>query len=92
MELIANDLPRFEQDISDYNSAKLNLDKNYEMLVAHMNELNNMWEGEAHNQFLETFQADSVRVAEMLDVLKEIHSQLRFAHTEYTGCENTELL
>ena len=53
MDLIANDLSRFGQDISDYQSARVNLDKNFEMLTARIRELSTIWEGEARDQFME---------------------------------------
>lgn len=87
MEIIANDLNRFDEDIEDFKGFFKELNSNYEMLVTHMNDLNRMWEGEAHNQFLETFSVDSNKVMDMLKLLEEISNDLVFAHSEYSSCE-----
>ena len=89
MDTIANDLPKFDQDINDFHGSQQDMVNHYEMLVTHMNELSKMWEGEAHNQLMETFDVDSKRTLELIEMLKEIHDELRFAHSEYTNCENT---
>ena len=88
MDTIANDLSRFDQDIVDFQRAQQDLVNNYEMLVNHMNELSSMWEGEAHDQFLQTFDVDSKRTQQLCLLLKEIYNELRYAHTEYATCEN----
>ncbi len=58
-------------------------------MVDHMNALNNMWEGEAHDQFLQTFSVDREKTFQMIDDFGKILEELRFAHTEYTLCENS---
>ena len=88
MDIIANDLPRFQQDISDYDAAFQSLQDGSDQLTAHMNDLSRMWEGEAHDQLMETFSADQRRVDELRLMLNDLLSDLRFAHTEYTSCEN----
>ena len=88
MELISNDLSRFGQDISDYQNARQELDKSFDVLIAHMRDLSTMWEGDARDQLVVTFAEDSAKVQEMLDSLKEIHRELQFANTEYTQCES----
>ena len=89
MDIIANDLPVFSSDISEYNGAKNYFDRNHESLVAHMNDLNNMWTGEAHDQFVSTFAQDETKIVRLADLLNEMLSELRFAHEEYTRCEST---
>ena len=89
MDVIANDLAKFEQDITDYDGSFTRLDRAQLQLLAHMNELQNMWEGEAHDQFMETFSKDYQKVVNMVDFLKEVLPDLNFADKEYTSCESS---
>ena len=89
MDVIANDLERFGQDITDYNQMLTRLDADQISLLTHMNELQNMWEGEAHNQFMETFNKDYEIVLQMVEFLKELHGDMTYADTEYTECESS---
>ena len=89
MDLIANDLEKFNQDIEDYHGGYNDLTENHEALVSDMNALNSMWEGEAHNQFMETFAADEQQVSEMIKTLLEVYNDLVFASEKYTDCENS---
>ncbi len=88
MDVIANDLAKFEQDITDYNGSFSRLDKAQLQLLAHMNELQNMWEGEAHEKFMETFGNDYQKVLAMVDFLKEVLGDMNYADKEYTSCES----
>ena len=89
MDVIANDLPRFEQDITDYSASFNRLDQAQLQLLSHMNELQNMWEGEAHEQFMETFSNDYKKVLDMVAFLKEVLGDINYADKEYTSCENS---
>ena len=57
-------------------------------MTDHMNALNNMWEGEAHDEFLATFEEDRQKTIRMIEDFKKVLDELRFAHTSYTECEN----
>ncbi len=89
MSIIANDLVRFNEDISDYHSQEQELNRNFESLVTHMNALNNMWKGEAHDTLMESFSIDRDQSMTMIDHIREIYNELVFAHNEYTNCEGT---
>ena len=88
MERIANNLPTFEGDISNYDAAYQSLLNHFSDLVTHMTELNAMWEGEAHDEFLTTFHIDEDKVNQMNDDFKEVLQELKFADKEYTTNEN----
>lgn len=88
-ERMANDLGRFDGDIGDYNKFYQSLIGHFGEMVDHMNALNNMWEGEAHDQFLQTFSVDREKTFQMIDDFGKILEELRFANTEYTLCENS---
>lgn len=86
---MANELERFDGDIGEYNLFYNNLVNHFNDMVNHMNALNGMWDGEAHDQFLATFEEDRQKVQAMIDDFKTIMEELRFAHTEYSNCENS---
>ena len=88
MEIIANDLPRFKQDITDYSGLYNSLMKQWEEMITHVSELNSMWEGEAHNEFMSTFETDRQKMQELTDFLQQLLQELSNAHTEYSQCEN----
>ena len=86
---MANELERFDGDIGEYNNYYNNLVNHFNDMVNHMNALNAMWEGEAHDEFLATFEADRQKTQAIIDDFKKIMEELRFAHTEYSNCENS---
>ncbi len=86
-ERMANNLETFNGDISDYNNHLENLKAHFEDMVNHMNAMNNMWEGEAKDELLQTFETDRHKTNTMIDDFKSILRELRFAHTEYSDCE-----
>ncbi len=88
-ERIANDLETFNGDITDYEGHYKNLVNHFDDMVNHMNALNNMWEGEAHNEFLQTFETDKKKTHDMIKDFKKILDELKFAHREYSECERS---
>ncbi len=87
MEIIANNLPKFNQDIEEYGGALKSIETNYDLLKSHMNELSSMWEGEAHDQMMLTFNKDLDKVNEMIDFLRKTYEHLNYANSEYVQCE-----
>ncbi|MDC7292482.1 MULTISPECIES: hypothetical protein [unclassified Butyrivibrio] len=87
MDVIANNLPQFDGDIQDYNSGYTQLSQAFDQMVIHMNELNTMWEGEAHEELKNTFSNDQQKTQTMLDDVLRVYNELKFAHSEYTSCE-----
>jgi uncharacterized protein YukE len=88
MNVIANNLPQFDGDIQDYAAEQNGLNSAFDQMVAHMNELNSMWEGEAHEQLKQTFTTDQQKVNQMLQDVLRVYKELKFAHSEYTTCES----
>lgn len=86
-ERIANNLQTFESDINDYNNHLQNLISHFSNLITHMNALNSMWEGESHDEFIQKFNIDRENTQIMIDDLKKILDELRFAHSQYSDCE-----
>ena len=87
MSEIANNLATFEGDITTYANDYNKLDQSQNNLNQHIGELNTMWEGEAHDTMIETFNKDYKDVLNIISFLKEINNDLTFAKTEYTNCE-----
>ena len=87
MDVIANNLPQFDGDIQEYNAGYNGLSQAFEQMVGHRNELNTMWEGEAHEQLKATFNEDHQKTKQMLDDVLRVYNELKFAHSEYTSCE-----
>lgn len=87
MQPIANNLPSFNTDIDSYNTAFQSLLGHFNDLVTHMQELNGMWEGEAHEEFLQTFSIDQAKVDDMNEDFNQVLEELRYADKEYETCE-----
>lgn len=89
MEQITNDLPRFENQIQEFSGALNNLKAEFEEMSVRMGELNGMWTGEAHDEFLRTFGEDARKVRSMLEYMEILLSNLNYADDEYRNCEQT---
>ena len=88
MSIIANDLPRYQGDIDDYSTSYNRLIEETQMLAAHMTDLNQMWEGEAHAALIATFAADYAKLQELNAELYRYRQDMQYAHGEYSSCEN----
>ena len=88
MEIIANDLPRFLGDIGDYENAFSSFRTHFEQLNEDMAALNSMWEGEAHDALVASYEKDKARLQELSNLLEQIMNEMKFAHEEYSRCEN----
>lgn len=85
---IANNLPVFNNSISDYDRAYQALVRDFSEVVSQITALNAMWTGQAHDALMERFRVDQNDTQAMLDYLRELLDDLRYAHQEYTRCEN----
>jgi len=86
---IANDLERFAADIEAYNTSLTGATNEYKGVFEEINSLNTMWTGNAHDTFMNQFNADANTMKEMLDVLKQFGTDLETAKKEYTQCEQS---
>ena len=89
MNRIANDMEKFEDQIQKFDNALNKLETGFEEMAIHMRELNSMWTGEAHDEFLITFENDEKMVLKMIEYMKVLLSNLNYADTEYANCEST---
>ncbi|MBE5912016.1 WXG100 family type VII secretion target [Pseudobutyrivibrio sp.] len=89
MDVIANDLGRFDPDIENFKGDEKGLNKNFESLVEHVTTLNTMWDGAAYNTFINRFNRDKEEAQNLINQLENVYNNLRFAYTEYSDCENS---
>lgn len=87
MSVIANNLPKFENDIGSYNKMVNRLKSDYMNLYKHMVDLNGMWTGEAYETLMQNFAEDSKQAMSVLDFLEDFGKKLETADQEYAGCE-----
>lgn len=89
MEVIANDLVKFGQDIENYQNAKQRLKESYNSFVEHIGALDSMWDGPAKKEFDNRFRNDSERALSLINQLESVYDNLIYANTEYDSCEKT---
>lgn len=89
MDRIANEMASFEGRKQDFANALRKLEENFNALATHMRELNNMWTGEAHDEFLKTFADDEKTVQSVIQYMRILSNNLNYADIQYTTCENT---
>ena len=85
--IMANELERFRSDIDAFEKACKSIDDNYKNMFEEIRALDAMWEGPTHDAFVRQVVQDSESMEEIVEYLKEILEDLRYAHKEYTGCE-----
>lgn len=85
IEINTNALQRDTAEIEDYLN-KIQTDKNE--LVSSMQELNGMWEGSAHDAFINQFNIDMQRIDELTKDIEAYLSTLRNAVGVYNRCED----
>lgn len=86
---IANNLSSFKGNIEDYDRGYRQLVRDFEAVVTHMRTLNGMWTGEAHDALMQRFERDRNTTQEMIDYMRQLLDDLKYANTEYIKCENT---
>ena len=86
---IANELERFQSDISTFEEALKVIESNYKNMFSEIKALDAMWTGQAHDAFAVQFGQDAENMEEVLNYVKELLQDLQFAHKEYTSCERS---
>ena len=87
MSVIANNLPKFENDIQSYENVCKNLQTHYACVVKNMIDLNAMWRGESYEALIKTFNEDMKAAQGVMDFLEEMKGKLYTADNEYSDCE-----
>lgn len=86
---MANELERFQSDISTFEDAVKNITDNYKTMFSEIKALDAMWTGQAHDAFAVQFGQDAENMDDIISYIKEILEDLKFAHKEYTSCERS---
>lgn len=86
---IANELERFQSDISVFDQAYNTIKNKYKEMFNQIKELDSMWVGQAHNAFAVQFGQDAENMEEIISYLDELLQDLQFAYKEYTNCERS---
>lgn len=87
MSIIANNLPKFENDIQAYDTVCGKLKTDYAGLIKHMVDLNGMWTGEAYETLMSSFLEDKKEAEGVMEFLEDMSKKLKTADVEYTDCE-----
>lgn len=87
MDRIANNLSRFGDDIERFNSQYKELAANMQEVVDNMNSLSSSWEGEAHDQLMQSFEKDRAKMQQMIESIGKVLENLQYADGEYNSCE-----
>ncbi len=79
---------RLQSDISDLRTRLANMRRIGEAMMAGINALNSMWEGEAKNAFVAQFQTDYETLNSMAEVIEDLIKDLEQAREQYDTCES----
>lgn len=88
MDRIENHLDSFGYDIDTYSNEFTNLTTAYERLKADMEGMQRDWEGEAFEELMTSFHNDQKKADQMVESLKTMLDNLRYADVQYSDCEN----
>lgn len=78
-ENLGSDIRTISGQVDDLNAAK-------EMAMACLNNLNGMWEGAAHNAFVQQCAVDQVMMNSLISKLQNLVECLEYAKSEYERC------
>lgn len=80
---------RLQSDIEGLRDHLNGLRQTGDSLMAEINALSAMWEGEAKNAFTAQFQSDYNTLKSMAEVIEDLIKDLEFARQQYDTCENS---
>lgn len=79
---------KLQSDITDLRTRLANMRRIGESMMAGINALNSMWEGEAKNAFVTQFQTDYETLNSMAEVIEDLIKDLEQARMQYDTCES----
>ena len=85
---IANNLEALQSDISTCRAVQTQLGNTFKRSIEEVNALTGMWEGSAHDVFLQQFQTDAENMQKLLDFVDSYLEDLERARQKYAGCES----
>lgn len=85
---IANNLEALQRDISTCRTLQNQLRDTFKRSFEEVDALTGMWEGSAHDVFLQQFQTDAENMQKLLDFLEKYLEDLEGARQKYARCES----
>lgn len=85
---IANELETFQKDIRTCRSLQTHIKNTYQSAFDEINSLTGMWNGDAHDVFIEQFQNDAENMKKLLEFLEQFLQGLEDAKSKYQQCES----
>lgn len=82
------DTQYLSNDIKTMEEQKADLQKSKQLVFACMDEVNAMWEGQAHDQFLVQVMLDSQRLDALLSSINNLIECMQHAKAEYEKCSD----
>ncbi len=86
-KVIANELERFRRDIKEAQQKIQELQDTYNTMFDEITALTGMWEGEAHDVYMEQFHTDSENMKLVLNNLKAYKKSMDEAYRKFRICE-----
>ncbi len=88
MTQLAIETRRLQNDIDSLTRDLDGMRKTGEKMMAGINGLSSMWEGEAKNAFTEQFRSDYETLQSMAGIINDLIKSLEYAREQYDKCEN----
>ena len=85
---IANNLEALQSDISTCRAVQTQLGNTFKRSIEEVNALTGMWEGSAHDVFLQQFRTDAENMQKLLDFVDSYLKDLEDARQRYARCES----
>lgn len=88
IQVIEVNTDTLQSDINDMRASLAKVKSKTESMFEDINALNGMWEGPAHETFIQQFTADYRRMKELQDAIGKLIDNMQYADKEYISCES----
>jgi|GEM_PF-2632282 len=78
------DIGQLSADLVQLHQLRVKLKQDKDFMETSIKELNNTWEGAAHDEFVKGFDIDCKSIGEMLITLSQFLESLEYAKDEYS--------
>ena len=87
IEKLSIETSKLNGDVESLNARVASLRKKGSEMMAGINALSAMWEGEAKNAFVTQFEADYQQLNNLIDAIEVLIGDLKNAKEQYEKCE-----
>lgn len=87
IEEVEIDIGQLSSDLDQLCQLRVKLKQNMGLMEESIKELNNTWEGAAHDEFIRGFDEDCKSINEMMTTLSQFLESLEYARNEYSKCD-----